>query len=445
MSYRPTPGRTRPYRQGPRPATHFRRGRRAAGGDARLATLFWLAVLVTGSCALGCIALGLSSPAGVGGVGKSLRAEHLIPKLSIIRTSEPLGAGDSAPAEPEPSEQAPLDRETAEPATAPAMLPRVVENSPLPEEAPVLPRPTAEPPLAVAVLHTPLPAAPVVLPAASLLDSDPAIYLPRTEPTSGESPMIRTWKTLALASLLAVPTVTLAGGKAADDTKEILKKLAELRTKVDDLSKKVAEAPIGLTTQDLVGEIKKLEAGIGKKVDAVHSELAKKIADIQAAQLLQKTDAQAFKALQTKLDAVNEDVTKLQTAIGALQKQLTAASLTPPPLPTTSADKAALDAMNLRLGAIEKTLAALAGSEKRIALSPPAANGSGKVVLVNQYNTDLLFTVNSQSYRVEPNRTLQITDVPPGALTYEVFASGFGPMRKTTTLQANETLTVTAR
>jgi len=148
--------------------------------------------------------------------------------------------------------------------------------------------------------------------------------------------------------------------------------------------------------------------------------------------------------MKSKVEAIEEDVAALHNELKKLRKQF--AEPTVPSLPGT--DKG-LDDIRGRLNAIEQALQRLApgnSTSNRIALSPPI-NGAtaGRVMLVNLYSEDILFTVNNQMHRVEPGRTKQIDAVPAGALTYEVISPTWGRRAfRTTTLAPNETLTVSA-
>src|SRR5439155_50355 len=80
-------------------------------------------------------------------------------------------------------------------------------------------------------------------------------------------------------------------------------------------------------------------------------------------------------------------------------------------------DKASVEEIKSKLGAIEQAILKLQPSTSRIALSPPAPSSSGRVVLVNLYPEMLLFVVNQKSYRVAPGANVPVDNVPAGGLT----------------------------
>ena len=106
-------------------------------------------------------------------------------------------------------------------------------------------------------------------------------------------------------------------------------------------------------------------------------------------------------------------------------------------------DKAGLDEIRTKLEKIEQSLAKMQGMS-RIALSPP---NTGRIQLMNMYPEELLFVINGKNYRVEPNRTMFLENHPAGSFTYEVIAPRvYGSIvRKTVSLDPNETFTITAR
>jgi hypothetical protein len=413
----------------PRPAARFRRRPpRRASQDAGVGTLYWLAVLGAGLVAASCIGLGMSSPFSLAPAGNYLRAALTIPKLNTVQTEEPALIPAPALAEPTPSEPAPQERNTAEPV-------HVVEWQLLP----VLPR----------LLTPPQPAAAVdIVPVTAVAErsSDSTVFLPSREPTPGESPMIRTWHTLAAAALLAAaaPPVVPAG-ETPTGTKEVLKKVDELRTTVEALSKKVDGLAAKPTAKDVLTDLQRIEKAVLEQIDKVNRDLKLEMTAVQQEQLKQKLELQS---LGGKMKAFEEEMLLLSEKLMKLRKQV--ASETPvAPLTTPTGDKTNLDDIRSRLGAIEKALAALP-SKERVAFSPPV-NGSGasRVLLTNLYQAPALFTLNGRELRrVEPNQTVEIRDVPSGALTYEVFVDGWGNLFNTpriTRLSPNETLTLTAK
>lgn len=215
----------------------------------------------------------------------------------------------------------------------------------------------------------------------------------------GDSPMLRTWKSLELAAILAAaftaqPVLFAGEGGKKDDIKEILKRLDGIDSYL---------------TKDL--------AKIFEKVASDHNSL--------------KGD---FLKARVDLDAVTLRMDMLEKAVDKLTKRLSG-ELSP-------IDKASLDEIKSKLGQIEQTLAKMQGPN-RTAFSPP---NTGRIMLVNLYPEELLFVVNGKNYRVPPNRTMPLDGQPAGVLTYEVIADRFGMIvRKTSTLDPNETFTITAR
>jgi hypothetical protein len=392
--------------------------------------LFWTCVLITGLVSLGAIGLGLSSPETYTLAEKSLQLDRTTPKLNNIRTEEPATAS-LVPAEPLPSELALHDRNGGD-----------------------WPTSTAEPPLAEPPLKGPRALPPVeVIPVSIVSDgpSDPVVYSPTREPTYGESPMIRTWKTLTLAALLAAatPTAVPAGGTPGKDNdkdhKEVLSKVEDLRKTVESLSKKLDGLTATPTSKDVMTELKRVEKAVLGQIEKVDHALRTDMAGLKEDQFKQKLELQT---INSKLKIFDEQLTEMSERFNKLRKQVA----NDVPLPATGLERAALDELRMRLSTIERSLAALQPLNTeafRKSFSPPATVPSnlGRVLLTNLYNASMLVHLNGQKYRVDPQKTVELRDVPAGALNYEVFADGWGviqPMR-TTTLMPNETLMITAK
>lgn len=405
--------------------------------------LFWLTMLFLGGFALGCIALGMARREALVEVENRLHAEHLFPKLNTDNSEKPAPIEEPSPAEPESSASVPPDLPPAEPPQFQTELPQESSKPPVPpvppvmDVAPVLQRVITEPQ-----------AAPRIEPAsATAASSEPLIYLPRPEPTFGESPMIRTWKTLALASLLvaASPTFAVAGG-AEPDAKALQKTIEELRKTVDALKKKVDDAPIAMTGKEVLAETNRLEKNISGQIDKLNKDLQSDLSAIKEQQLSQKLDLQGLKGLPKRVQALETDIASVNEELRKLRKQILADS----PIPTQPADRAAFDDIRSRLAKIEKLIESLQapgiGGSERKSFASPAGTNFGRVLLVNLYSEDMLFIVNDRPYRVESGKTVQLDGVPTGALNYHVFSDRWGTRAlKTTSLQPSETLTVTAR
>jgi hypothetical protein len=337
--------------------------------------------------------------------------------VSKLNTGTPEATAPTAelpPAEPEGNEPAPSDGKPALVPTPAVELPQIVDARPALREVPAEPPFVGLMPLAIDVPREATPEEPVAAPEVTETVSEPAIDVYRRAPTSGETPMIRTWNTLALAALLAAAPPVLAGGEKEKDTdaKAILKAVEELRKNVDALSKKIDAAPTAANHKQVVGDIKKL----GETVEKANDELKTRIAAMETEHLKQKLELQGLKL---KLESLG----------------------------VAPSDKAAMDEIRSRLSAIERSLGTLStdGSIRK-AFSPPANGSLARVMLVNLYTEDMLFVINDRNFRVEPNRTMQINDVPPGALTYQVISPTWGSRAlRTTSIQPNDTLTLTAR
>jgi hypothetical protein len=390
------------------PARLRRRPPRSSAQDAGIGIRYWLAVLAAGGMSVACVALGLSSPEAAAPAalsGKNLHADHIVLKLNHVPTEEPA-----------PSQPAPPDRNAAR---------------------------SSEPPQQPAAPHQQPPAEIIPVAAVAEAGSDPAVYLPSRESTPGESPMIRTWNTLAAAALLAAaspPSVPAGETNAAKERAEMVKKIEELRTAVDALSKKVDGLAATSTSKDVLSDLKRVEKAVLDQIDKVNRDLGLETTTIKNAQLNQKIDLQS---LNGKIKSLDQNLELLADNVSKLRKQLASDA---PPVPSLPAvDKAALDSIFARLGAIEKALAVMS-SKERVAFSPPPNGGLGKVMLTNLYAEATLFTVNGTDHVVQPGQSVEIRAVPAGPISYTLFANGWGiTNRRTTTLGPNETLSLTAR
>jgi hypothetical protein len=387
---------------------------RSAGTGARIGLLFWLAVLLLTCIAMASMAVGLSNRQSQWARGKNLQDDSAVSKLNTGTPEATAPTAELPPAEPEGNEPAPSDGKPALVPTPAVELPQIVDARPALREVPAEPPFVGLMPLAIDVPREATPEEPVAAPEVTETVSEPAIDVYRRAPTSGETPMIRTWNTLALAALLAAAPPVLAGGEKEKDTdaKAILKAVEELRKNVDALSKKIDAAPTAANHKQVVGDIKKL----GETVEKANDELKTRIAAMETEHLKQKLELQGLKL---KLESLG----------------------------VAPSDKAAMDEIRSRLSAIERSLGTLStdGSIRK-AFSPPANGSLARVMLVNLYTEDMLFVINDRNFRVEPNRTMQINDVPPGALTYQVISPTWGSRAlRTTSIQPNDTLTLTAR
>ncbi len=70
---------------------------------------------------------------------------------------------------------------------------------------------------------------------------------------------------------------------------------------------------------------------------------------------------------------------------------------------------------------------------------------TNRVILENYSDADIYFVLNQRSYLVPANKTAIVKDVPLGSLTYQLVAPTGQVLRsRTTTVTANDTLTLTA-
>jgi hypothetical protein len=158
-----------------------------------------------------------------------------------------------------------------------------------------------------------------------------------------------------------------------------------------------------------------------------------------------------IKGLKDELKSVKEErllwqlriqgqIADLKTDLDTLKKrQPSDVALYPP------ADKGSMEEIRSKLAQIEHVLSRLQAQQVRVSMSPPANGAMGRLLLVNSYPTEMLFVVNGQSYRVAPGATVAL-DLAAGSVSYEAIAPGWGIVRQnTTSLAANETLSLVVR
>ena len=418
---------------------------------------FWGTVVCLGCAGALLLAWGayVGAPRG-GNTEKLLQAQQAVPKLKGEATAaQPLTAVpiQAASADPPPVPVAPLQPPAPMPVEFPALPMVELPMFPLPPakiEPPPVPEPLKiETPVA-ASLHTlpalpvkidspvlfpaPMPIEPPVVPpplpvevVQPILDQhqESPIFLGRANP--GETPMIRTWKTLALYSLLAVapvvaPAPAIAGGQ--DDAAKLQKQFEDLRKLLDTAVKSINDAGKGIDT---------LKTDIGKLQDDVNVlKTSKLAADVDLGKANTKIEN-----LEKQLSNVQADVNFLKRE---LSKQVTSSN-------GSTLDKALLEEMKKHLVSIEQAILKLRSAEPttpRIALSPPAL--TGRVILANMYHEEMLFVINQKTYRVAPGTVLPLEAVTAGTVEYEVLSPTWGQRaRSRTNLPANETFTLTAR
>ncbi len=222
--------------------------------------------------------------------------------------------------------------------------------------------------------------------------------------------MMRNWKMIDLAGLFAIALASgpaLAGDESKDppDLKTIKKQLDAMHA--------------GLT---------KMDEKIGKDI----GDLKKEVSVLTGDRLKQRIE---YDELSAKIGTIEKHLAKLQLHLDTLKKKgpsdIGRSSDYPP------VEKASLDEIKTRLGQIEQALA------KRISFSPVP---TGRIMFVNLYSDELLFSVNGRPYRVAPNTTLPLEGQVAGTFNYEVISRTYGLLKQTTSvISPNETVTITAR
>jgi len=288
----------------------------------------------------------------------------------------------------------------------PAQLPAPTGEPPVVERVRLEVLPPPELPIAA---EPPRPLGPVdpVDPLDSELDAILA-YSSTLAPHRGDSPMLRTWKLLELAAVLAVAVpspIVLAGGSKTDDTKEVLERLEKM---VKEVKGKVGEVKTQVDT---------LGASLGN--------VAREVADL-------KGEITPLKDLRLKIDLLDKSFANLKIELEDLRKS------------RSSTDKAGLEDVKDRLASIERTLAKMMQPETRTSLSP-AATITGKIMLVNNYTDRLLFRINDRDFFVQSGQSQVVEGVPAGPFTYQVLAPNHGwQERQSRTLDPNRTFTLNA-
>jgi hypothetical protein len=281
---------------------------------------------------------------------------------------------------------------------------------------PPLPPLNSQPQVAVPLFSVPPAPAAVPPPVVTVAKTEPVLptvepQLPgRTDPYRGESPMMRNWRICFLITFLT-PALTAPRAAADEEVKADTLKLIQSQLAQMDAALKKNFAQYNKNFEDINANSK-----------FVHDEL-------------KETQLKLQKAI-SSINRLQDDVTLLRSDVDVLKKRDIA--LYPP------GNGNGLDDIKARLRDIENGLARL-NTQPRVAFSPPAAARSGRVVLVNGYASDVLFTINGQNHRVVPGGTMTL-EVPAGGLSYEAMIDFWGVIRRTnTTLGANETVTLTAR
>jgi len=345
------------------------------------------------------VLLGVALAAGLAPPKSSENLLHTAQPSSKLISTSAQAARVPEPLPPAPS-SAPVLEEKGEGPPPPAVVVPIV-----PEPEPLVSLPTPAPPaesLSVPVLESPSTPPPLMPAAGPDLWQLPLVF----SRAHGETPMLRTWNMVRLASALtaavAVTPVVFAGDKDADakDIKAILERLDKLEK---DLAEKVERAVGANVEKKLYENFETLKKLLEGNLDAQIGKMHEKI-----------------KAMTADLDALRKKAGDGVTA------------LYPP-------DSKTLDEIR---GKLDQILARLDG--KHVAKLGP--QNVGRVLLANLYPEEMLVVINGRPYRVPPNRTVPLDNFPAGSITYELVSPTRGPLStNNTVVNANETLTLTIR
>jgi hypothetical protein len=271
------------------------------------------------------------------------------------------------------------------------------------EAAPV-PRPSDDPvspPIELPVPIMALPFEPDVADQEPEADENADVIQVYQESQPGESPMLHNWKTLKFAAAMAaaLSAAHLASAQEQESAKTILDRLGQMDS-----------------------EIKKSFQNLQLDMKTLQGRVIEHRADIDL--------------LKTKVSDLEDNLKLVRDQLDDLRKKLPGEIALFSPV-----TKDNFEELRNRLSNIEQKLNE---SSSRVALSPSGT--VGRLMLVNLYNEDLVFTVNGQTYRVPAGRTMPVDNVPAGAVSYELISPTWGRRAQTTTrLAANETLTLTAQ
>ena len=319
------------------PWHRFRPGRE----DRHTSILFWLTVL-----GLGCTSMLLVTWIASNALAKK-RAEKLLqldPLLSKLKSVH--GEPKLLPrSEPEPSELAhPKDRQTPEAAN----LPVLIDQHLVAVETP-------EPPRFKATEHLIPQVELVPVPVFETCD-EPVVFLQPCTYHPGDSPMIRTWKSLTMYALLSASAVTLAPPPPAVSADE------KKQTKDEE----TAKALKALTERIAALENKKLTDADKKEIAEVMRKELKTLEDGALSKLNEKVDGLKTNvdSLQTKMLEHKLLIDHQKTLIEQLTKRLDAVPATPT---TPAVDKALLETLN----AIKDGIAKLGPTTERKSMSAP--------------------------------------------------------------------------
>lgn len=429
-------------------------------------TFFWplVTVLLSISVALICWGAYNNLPQMASGGEKHLRPAHPSPKFNTTSAEAPDVQIPELLPEPELVELAVIANATGEPPLfqQPLVPPPLVPNpapqpfavemplvvpkvelpfglAPVPSPPPPVPEPMLPAPPPTVEIHPAklAPLQPPELPV-QVAPTNPLVY---RESTSGETPMLRNWKTLALCSLMTttvfvqVPVPVAAGEK---DNKELLQR-------IDTFQESVKKSFERLDTHQ--ESVKKSFESVTADIGGIKADLQGQKGDLK--KIRDDIDILKDDGLKQRLDlaSANSKIKQIESALEKIRTDLDTLRNREPSAVQSGIDKASVEEIKAKLGAIEQAILKLQPPTSRIALSPPpSASPAGRVMLVNLYPEELLFLINQKSYRVAPGSNLPLENVPAGALNYEVISGTWGlRARSTTNLAPNETFTLTAR
>jgi hypothetical protein len=245
------------------------------------------------------------------------------------------------------------------------------------------------------------------------LDWQPILAFTSTLATHrGESPMVRNWKLIELATLLAVaaPSPALLAGETNTkevDTKAILESVEAVKKELGTI-KETLKKDFGAFSKDV-------------------RDIKQEITSLKADHLI-----------------VDEKVDKLTKALTALRAELDDLKKTNRTLAYPPAEKITLEDLNSRLTKIEQMLANLDLQQRTSGLRGQTANGTGRLKLVNRYPEQLLFQINGQDYVVQPQQTRIIDGFPAGAILYRVMYGNGWLEPRSSVVAANKTFELIA-
>jgi hypothetical protein len=334
--------------------------------------------------------------------GFDLLADATPRKLDTTSAEAPAASQTPAP-QPEPVSRSPEEKsapptppepkppDPVPPAPQAASLEKAAPSGP--PEVPTLPAPTPAPPSAV---PEPPPAAVSETPRLAIVPDD------LRSKHSGDTPMMRNWKTLglsaALAAALAVPPApalqAFDGPQAsqAGDNKD-----------KDKTDKADGAAAILKELRELKAAFEKIDTGLKESMDNLDKNTKVLIQGLRRDLNDLKSETTQIARMQTDMEALKREISQLRQEIETLRG---------------------------RVAPVQSS-----------ALYPPApGTPTGRIQLINRYLTPMTIQVNTRAYRLQPGETRVIDAVPAGPFTYQVLT--VQPDVQTRQLLANEVYTI---